>query len=175
MHDKDVFYQGTQNLYVRQDPGYEGTENYEPINPGESKLVQRGIICILHNANSGYRLAQPGRVWPGGDLNTPPDVDTELDCWALCRQEPSCLGFVYGWKQTLEFKGSCTLKGTLTQNPNDFRAGGAFVNRYKGGQNVYIDKGSLCPGGYINIHTYITPSRLNDDSSYAGTFNHTLI
>ena len=133
------------------------------------------MIRILYNANSGYRLAQPGRVWPGGDINTPPDVDTELDCWALCRQEPSCLGFVYGWKQTLEFKGSCTLKGTLTQNPNDFRAGGAFVNRYKGGQNVYIDKGSLCPGGYINIHTYITPSRLNDDSSYAGTFNHTLI
>ena len=49
------------------------------------------------------------------------------------------------------------------------------MNRYKGGQNVYIDKGSLCPGGYINIHTYITPSRLKDDSSYAGTFDHTLI
>ena len=29
-----VFNLGTQNLYVRQDPGYEGTENYEPINPG---------------------------------------------------------------------------------------------------------------------------------------------
>ena len=29
------YYLGTQNLYVRQDAGYEGTDNYEPINPGD--------------------------------------------------------------------------------------------------------------------------------------------
>ena len=28
-------YLGTQNLYVRQDAGYEGTDNYEAINPGD--------------------------------------------------------------------------------------------------------------------------------------------
>ena len=30
-----IRYLGTQNLYVRQDAGYEGTDNYEPINPGD--------------------------------------------------------------------------------------------------------------------------------------------
>ena len=159
---------GTQNLYVLQSAGYEGTDNYEAINPGDYSCMKILINYSLHD-DSGYRLAQTGRIWPGGNINNPPpDVDTELDCWALCRQESACLGFTYLWKSTLEFKGSCTLKGTLTQAPNDFRENGAFVNRYKGGQNVYIDKGSLCPGGHINIHTYITPSRLDDSASYAG-------
>ena len=33
------YYLGTQNLYVRQDAGYEGTDNYEPINPGDYHLL----------------------------------------------------------------------------------------------------------------------------------------
>ena len=73
---------------MRQDAGYEGTDNYEAINPGDYQLfIKHGKDILLSYSlfdDSGYRLAQTGRIWPGGNINNPPpDVDTELDCWAL--------------------------------------------------------------------------------------------
>ena len=123
-----------------------------------------------------------------------PVVDTELDCWALCRQsakgkliqnmssfkfcfpfldfkngvsgQEDCQGFVFAWDGSLGMTGSCTQKKAMKHSnwADDMRTG--FL-RWKSGQNVYIDKGSLCPRGYLNIHNYILPTRLNDDASFA--------
>ena len=45
------FHLGTQNLYVRQDAGYEGTDNYEPINPGDyqSFMLMHGKDILLNS------------------------------------------------------------------------------------------------------------------------------
>ena len=64
--------------------------------------------------------------------------------------------------------GTCTQKKELLHYSDwadDMRTG--FFRAWKSGQNVYIDKGSLCPRGYINIHNYILPNRLDDSASFA--------
>ena len=78
--------------------------------------------------------------------------------------------------------GTCYLKGVLAQPTSDQRDLGHFTPGWKGGQNIFIDKGkvvllllvcfikftgSICPGGYLNTHTYVTWSKESDLDSYA--------
>ena len=78
--------------------------------------------------------------------------------------------------------GTCFLKGVLAQPNSDQRDLGHFTAGWKGGQNIFIDKGrvvfifkvffiiltgSICPGGYLNTHTYVTWSKESDLDSYA--------
>ena len=87
--------------------------------------------------------------------------------------------------------GTCYLKGVLAQPSSDQREG--FVAGWKGGQNIFIDKGtvyslfniyiymmhvlsiiiitgSICPGGYLNTHTYVTWEKESSLDSYASKF-----
>ena len=138
---------GTQNLYVvTTSPGMTGTNSWEPINPG-------------------YRLAQTGKVFSSHNLSPIPTGVTEKDCLELCRAAPGCVGWGYIWAADLSANGDCNLKSKIEKGQlNEKRS--AFVARWKGGQMIHIDKGSLCPGGHIYIHTYVKPDRLNDAPSF---------
>ena len=138
---------GTQNLYVVNNfPGMTGTNSWEPINPG-------------------YRLAQTGKVFPGDNLSPVPTGVTEKDCLDHCRAATDCKGWGYIWAADLSDNGNCNLKSKINKGPlNEKRT--AYVARWKGGQMIHIDKGSLCPGGHIYIHTYVKPTRVNDAASY---------
>ena len=55
-------YLGTQNLYVRQDAGYEGTDNYEPINPGDFAWKFFSVIQYMMIQDTALlRLAEFGQ------------------------------------------------------------------------------------------------------------------
>ena len=76
-----------------------------------------------------------------------------------------CKGWGYIWAADLSDLGNCNLKSQIDKGPlNEKRT--AYVARWKGGQMVHIDKGSLCPGGHLYIHTYVKPNRLNDAASF---------
>ena len=84
-------------------------------------------------------------------------MEVETDCFELCRQETTCLGWGFYWAPDLSifrllifcvfifvFKGksgTCYLKGVLAQPSSDQREG--FVAGWKGGQNIFIDKGKV--------------------------------
>ena len=123
--------------------GMTGTNSYEPINPG-------------------YRLAQTGKVFPGNNIATP-SATNEKECLELCRNTDNCIGWGFYWAADLSESGNCILKHTITP-ADDTRQN--FVARWKGGQMVHVDKGSLCPGGYIEIFTYVEYERLNDQASF---------
>ena len=125
-----------------------GTNSWEPINPG-------------------YRLAQTGKTFPGDNFPTVPRGVTEVDCRELCRAETGCKGWGFIWDADLSANGNCNLKSKINKGPlNEKRS--QFVARWKGGQMMHIDKGSLCPGGHLYIHTYVKPDRLNDAPSFTG-------
>ena len=122
-----------------------GTNNYEPI-------------------NAGYRLAQTGKTFPGNNIATP-TAEFEKDCMELCRTTAGCKGWGFYWAADLSDSGSCILKSVIAVGPaTETRKD--FVARWKGGQMMHVDKGSLCPGGNIQIHTYIENTRLSDDASF---------
>lgn len=137
---------GTQNLYVYNNyPGMTGTNNYEPINPG-------------------YRLAQTGKTFPSNNIATPTAV-TEKDCLEICRNTDGCKGWGFYWAADLSDSGTCILKSQIDVGPAD-ETRAAFVARWKGGQMMHVDKGSLCPGGHLHIHTYVDKERASDQASY---------
>ena len=131
------------------DNGLTGTNSYEPVNPG-------------------YRLAQTGKPFSGGDMSNVANKETEQDCLAECRASSGCKGWTFHWQPTWTDggpSGDCKLK-------NSFSSGAAtetradFVARWKSGQMVHIDKGSLCPGGYLYLHTHVDMARTSDIASF---------
>ena len=145
---------GTQNLYVG-DPasvnGLTGTNSYEPVSPG-------------------YRLAQTGKPFQGGDMSTVANRETELDCLGLCRAASGCKGWAFHWQPTWSDgapSGDCKLKNSLNSG-SDTETRANFVARWKGGQMVHIDRGALCPGGHIYLHSHVHRDRTSELASYQG-------
>lgn len=50
---------------------------------------------------SGYRLGTSGFVYPGNNVGGNEVKEVETDCFALCRQEASCLGWGFYWSSDL--------------------------------------------------------------------------
>ena len=153
MKQSDLEISGTQNLYPDpgSDNGLTGTNSFEPVNPG-------------------YRPAQTGKPFQAGDMSTVTGKASELDCLAECRAASGCKGWAFHWQPTWTDggqSGDCRLKSSLSAGSvTETRA--EFVARWKGGQMVHIDRGSLCPGGHIYLHTHIHKDRASDDPSYQG-------
>lgn len=113
-----------------------------------------------HFCISGYRLGTSGYTYPQNNVGGNEAKEVETDCFALCRQEAGCLGWGFYWqpdRSKLIFldvfnvyifvlkgmAGTCYLKGVLQQPNSDQRDLGHFTPGWKGGQNIFIDKGKV--------------------------------
>ena len=86
-----------------------------------------------------YRLAPSGKSFPNGNLGANTDVETEKDCYDLCKVNPQCVAFAFYWAGDLSLTGSCILKQQLDLDVDAFT--GDFVTRWKGSKNIYTNKG----------------------------------
>ena len=50
---------------------------------------------------SGYRLGTSGFVYPGNNVGTTAVKEVETDCFEVCRQEATCLGWGFYWNPDL--------------------------------------------------------------------------
>ena len=55
----------------------------------------------MHYLGSGYRLGTSGFVYPGNNVGGNPAGEVETDCFELCRQEATCLGWGFYWASDL--------------------------------------------------------------------------
>ena len=126
---------------------------------------------------SGYRLGTSGYTYHGNNIGVQTVKEVEADCFDLCRRQAGCLAFAF-----YESNMKCILKGVL--DPQGKEESKDFVWGMKAGQNIFIDKGkleliqrvlfiihmftgSLCPGGHLNIHSYVTWTPESSSDSYA--------